>query len=193
MKRTVHDKWKAVTVLLLSIVLTACSTGPSASQSKDRLAKAQAMFAQRCEKAGEKIYRTAGDVEGIYLLKIRPEEINFGNQFSLDDPYGHDFGGEVYIKSFLRGFFAQLINPTPFTPPRVGYSYVEAVDPQNGQRYRYTGEVREHEVISSILMGGTGKKFKVTGFVVDKAPALGAAPQYGVTYSDISTHEEREY
>jgi hypothetical protein len=30
-------------------------------------------------------------------------------------------------------------------------------------------------------------------FVLDKNPASGPAPRYGVTYDDISTRKEREY
>lgn len=30
-------------------------------------------------------------------------------------------------------------------------------------------------------------------FMLDKAPTIGPRPRYGVTYDDISTHEEREY
>jgi len=187
LKRTIHDKWKAVTTLMVSIVLTACAVRPSASGGSDRLAKAQAMFAQRCQSAGEKIYRTVDDVEGVYLLKIRPEKVNYGNQFDLDDPYGHDLGGEAYVGSFLKGFFKKVANPTPFTPPRVGYFYVEAIDPGDGQRYRYTGRLVEPWQTNKSYLKGYIK------FVIDKAPASGAAPRYGVTYDDISTHEEREH
>jgi hypothetical protein len=180
---------------LLSCLLSACATGPSQSDAKERSAKAQAMFAERCKTAGEKIYKTVDGVEGIFLLKLRPGHVNYQNQFALDDPYGRDLLGQGYIKSFIRGSYqAETSGATkPDAPPRFGYLYVEAVDPKDGKRYRYTGEVREHEATSSLLVGGTGKKFKTTGFVLDKVPAPGAAPRYGVTYDDISTHEEREY
>jgi len=181
-----------IAVLLCSLV-AGCAAGPSASSSNERRAKAQAMFAQRCQTAGEKIYRKVDDVEGIFLLKLRPQGINFENQFALNDPYGSDFWGEAYIKSFLKGFFSKPSNPTPYTPPHLGYAYVEAIDLVDGKRYRYTGGVREVEVTSSILVGGTGKQFKTKDFVLDKEPAAGNAPRYGVTYDDISTHEEREY
>lgn len=172
--------------LLLAATLSACSTGPSAIESKERQAKAQALFAQRCQTAGEKIRRTVDGVEGIFLLKIRPEEVNFGDQFKMDDPYGSDFGGEAYIKSFLRGFFETVKNPTPYTPPHLGYLYVEAVD-SDGKRYRYTGRREEPWQTNKAYLQGYIR------FVMDKAPARGAAPRYGVSYDDISTREEREY
>jgi hypothetical protein len=192
--RTIRGKWSVVASLLLTFVLSACATGPNASPSSERLAKAQAMFAQRCQTAGEKIYRTVDDVEGIFLLKLRPDYINYGNQFALDDPYGSDLLGSGYIVSFLRGSFqANVKVDAGSTFKRLGYLYVDAIGPGTDIRYRYTGSVREKEVESSVLVGGTGKKFKSIGFVMDKATAPESAPRYGVTYDDISTREEREY
>ncbi len=151
------------------------------------------MFEERCKKAGEKIYRTEENVEGIFLMKVRPPEINFGKQFVLDDPYGHDSGGELYFKTFFAAFSQPPIIPSPKWRPKQGYHYVEAIDPQDGKRYRYTGGMKEVTHVSSILVGGTGKEFRTKDFVLDKTPAPGKPPRYGVTYDDISTREEREY
>jgi hypothetical protein len=38
-----------------------------------------------------------------------------------------------------------------------------------------------------------GYDLNIYQFVVDKTPTEGPPPRYGVTYDDISTHEEREY
>jgi hypothetical protein len=167
---------------------------PSPRDAKARLARAEAMFKERCKTAGEKIYRTVDNVEGVFLMKIRPEGLNRGNQFELDDPYGSDHGGDAYIKSFLRGFYAPPKEPTINTPPRLAYMWIEAIDPQDGKRYRYTGGMRDVTRTSSVLMGGDGKTtFTSKEFVLDKASAPGPIPRYGVTYDDISTREEREY
>jgi hypothetical protein len=154
------------------------------------------MFKERCQKAGEKIYRTADNVEGVFLLKIRPDRINFGSQFELSDPYGDDLGGDGYILTFLRGSFQANTRgtPAPGSPPRIGYHYVEAIDPAAGKRYRYTGSMKDVDIVSSIGMGGDGRtKYRVTKFAIDKVPASDKPPRYGVTYDDISTREEREY
>jgi hypothetical protein len=74
-----------------------------------------------------------------------------------------------------------------------GFRYVEALDPQDGKRYRYTGAVREVTRISSPLIGGDGKAYTGKAFVLDKTPATGPQPRYGVTYDDISTREDRDY
>ena len=177
----------ALLAILMSGALQGCITASNSAGPQPRLAKAQAMFAERCKNAGEKIYRTVDDVEGIYLLKIRPVGTNYGDQFELDDPYGHDSSGDMYILNFLRGFYHQRTGDlVPGAPLQRGYLYVEAVDPADGLRYRYTPKVEEPWQTNKAYSKG------YTRFVFDKVAATGAAPRYGVTYDDISTHEERE-
>lgn len=75
-----------------------------------------------------------------------------------------------------------------------GYRYIEAIDPGDGKRYRYAGGVKEVTKTASILIGGDGKTtFKTKEFVLDRIPAPGPAPRYGVTYDDISTREDRDH
>jgi hypothetical protein len=182
-------------VLIVGATLSGCAGFGKAAQQKERLAKARAMFEERCKTSGVKVHRKVEGVEGVLLLKVRPEGINRGDQYAMDDPYGRDYGGEAYIASLLRGFHQHGSRGTPAegSPPRLGYDYVDVINPTDGQRYRHTGEVREVEATSSITMGRGGKKFKTTKFVVDNAPAQGDMPSYGVTFDDISTKEERDY
>jgi hypothetical protein len=195
-------RWSAAALrrLALSVlagavaVLTACGApSPSQSEAKqqasERLARAEAMFKERCQKAGQKIHRTVDNVEGVFLLKIRPDRINFGSQFELSDPYGDDHGGSAYIETFLRGSHQATHRgtPAPGSPPRIGYLYVEAIDPADGKRYRYTGRIEEPWQNDKRYLKGYMR------FVIDKVPAPGKPPRYGVTYDDLSTREEREY
>ena len=111
-------------LLSLALLLGACASGPRAAQPSERQAKAMAMWQERCRAAGEKIHRTVEGVEGVYLMKLRPDTVNYGEQFKLDDPYGSDFGGETYILNFLRGFHHQsTVVPYPGSPPRRGYPW----------------------------------------------------------------------
>ncbi len=196
MKRT------TIVALLFSLLLTACAgSGERAHQeaAQARLAKAEAMFQERCKTAGEFIYRTAENVEGVFLLKVR-ERSNFGDQYRMDDPYGHDSTGEDYLKGFfLEPMLHVNRNQSPEVLEKIrrnyqGFRYVEAIDPRDGKRYRYTGSIKEVTSTTSITMGGDGKtQFKTKAFVLDKVPAPNPAPRYGVTYDDISTREERDY
>ena len=187
MRARIPHRWLPAVPLGLSLLVSACGSGPGTPRLNERQIKAQAMFAERCKTAGEKIYKTVENVDGVYLLKIRPTAVNFGEQFRLDDPYGSDLGGDGYILSFLRGFHTPptQLGAEKTSPPRAWYA--EAIDPEDGQRYRYTGRIEEPWQTNKSYLKG------FTRFVLDKVVAPGAAPRYGVTYDDISTREEREY
>lgn len=169
-------------------------------QYKERLAKAKAMFEERCKTAGEKIQKTVEGVDGIYLMKVRTTT-NFGNQFELDDPYGHDSTGDQYLLNFLKGYYHQRNEQlVTGSPPRTGYHYIEAQDSKDGQRYRYTGGMKvvgqkdlNHPNIQRALQ--LDPKFDVNNydFALSKAPVPGTPPRYGVTFDDISTREDREF
>ncbi|MBK6638460.1 MAG: hypothetical protein IPG34_12855 [Rhodocyclaceae bacterium] len=119
--------------------------GAAKPESATRLATAGAMFAERCKSAGVFIHRTAENVEGVFLLKVRPRNVDpdFDDQFQLNDPYGHDSGGDGYIETFVRGSFwaNNKGSLSPGSPQYLGYRYVDAVDPKDGKRYRYTGRI----------------------------------------------------
>jgi hypothetical protein len=98
------------------------------------------------------------------------------------------------LKTFFSGFFKNR------TPPPPGYRYVEAVDPMDGKRHRYTGSIKvvsranpDAPDVKRNLQRNPSYDLNNYGFVLDKVPAPGAPPRYGVTYDDISTREEREY
>lgn len=173
----------------------------SKADAQRRLQVAEEMFKERCKTSGEKIYKTVENVEGIFLMKVRSKEINFGDQFKLDDPYGRDFVGEAYFGSFLRGRYQFESKDIPVgAPSRLGYRYVEAIDPQDGKRYRYTGAIRSVGKMDPTapnvqvdLKRDPNIDLNIYRFVLGKELATGTAPRYGVTYDDISTREEREY
>ena len=202
MKRmTIHSLILGV-LLSLTTLSAWAQKPPTAEDAKARLAKAEAMFQERCKKSGEFIHRTAENVDGILLMKIRPNEINRGDQYKMDDPYGSDHGDDAFIRSFLRGKYANSRpeKPTAMAPPRNAYLYVEAVDPIDGKRYRYTGS---RKVVGKMdanapnvqidLKRNPNFDLNIYAFVLDEVPAPGPAPRYGVTYDDISTREERDY
>jgi hypothetical protein len=167
-----------------------------------RLERAEAMFHERCKKAGVFIHHTAENVDGVFLMKLRPQGINYGDQYAMDDPYGRDLGGDGYIESFAKGSFQANNRGTlnPGSPAYRGYRYVEALDPKDGKRYRYTGSMkvvgRKDETapnVKSKVVRNPNYDLNIYAFVLEKVPAPGSVPRYGVTYDDISTREERDY
>ena len=191
--------------LILGVLVSGCvgqGAGTTTDSPRNRLQIAEAMFQERCKTAGEKIYRTVDNVEGIFIIKVRPTLQNFSNQFEMDDPYGRDLGGDGYILTFLRGSYQAQTTGVPNlgSPPRIGYRYVEAIDPQNGMRYRYTGSMKATRRkdpsapnVQIELKRDPNYDLNIYDFVLDRVPASTPSPRYGVTYDDISTHKEREY
>lgn len=195
-------------VVLLALGVAGCAFGPSKEEVKQqaesnaRAQTAMRMWKERCEtKAGVKIYRTANNVDGIFLMKIR-NTTNYDDQFGMNDPYGHDSTGDNYILNFLKGFYHQRSDQSypAGSPPRAGFKFVEAIDPKDGVRYRYTGGKKAvdqvdltHPNIQRLLKEDPNMDINIYRFVMDKAPAKGPRPRYGVTYDDISTREERDH
>lgn len=171
-------------------VLVGCSLGPPRGQLSERQITARAMWQERCKKSGEFIHQTVDGVEGVVLLKLRQENSNFEDQFLMEDLYGSDVGGLGYIESFLRG--GLLDGSLNFGAGREaqrqrGYLYVDATDPSDGQRYRYTGRLEEPWQTDKSYSQGYIR------FKVERKPAPEPMPRYGVTFEDISTRQEREY
>ena len=166
-----------------------------------RYRAAAAHFEKRCNTvAGETILRTVDNVEGLLLLKVRPKRFNPYDQ-NAEDPYGQDLRGDGYIISFLdgRNEKGSLVENFPHDPAdrylepwkrhriavKWGYRYVDAVDPKDGKRYRYTAYMDEVWKHNPAYLEG------VLRFTLRKQPAPEPPPRYGVTYEDITTPEER--
>lgn len=170
--------------LAASLLLLSCGDASGIDKSQQR--RAMALWEERCKTSGEFIHQTVTGVEGIALLKVR-SSTNHGDQFRLDDPYGHDSMNEQYLLNFLRGFYHQdgAASPRGFAP-RTGYVFVEAHDPKDGRLYRYTGRFEEPWLTNKSYLKGYIR------FVLDKAPIEAFTARYGVSFDDISTREERE-
>jgi len=178
-----------------SFLVLLLATWPFSSSDADARSSnaAHALFQQRCLSAGQRIHKTVKDVDGVFLLKLRPSAQNFGNQFRLDDPYGRDYVEDGYIESFLRAHHelhaevARLKNRAHTPREQVGYEFVEAGSPKDGKRHRYTAFIDQP--------GKTVPQYVIDYLRVQLAssPASGAPPRYGVTYDDISTTEDRQH
>lgn len=185
--------------------------------TKLRMTEGKALFEEKCRAvAGEKIYKTVPDVEGLLLLKVRPKH---GEREQSDwmwpgAAFAREAYGNGYIETFL-GFeeaFGSDGKPRPITknnrgyisvtqrPDSLpGYRWVEVLDEKGGKRYRYTGSekiVGKKDAsaynVQLALKKDPNYDLNVYQWSLDRVPAPGAAPRYGVTFEDHVIPEERK-
>ena len=145
-----------------------------AHEYKQRYAKAKALFDERCKTAGEKIYRTVEGVEGLLLMKVRPEKINFSDQYAMDDPYGTDYSGDGYPSSMLwgRNEKGELRGTVKGGNT---YKFVVARSKDKDKYLRYElGEPKSNGEFETIKTSTSN------------------APRFGVTFEDLSKPIDRE-
>ncbi len=78
------------------------------NERKAKYEAAKAVFDEQCKQAGEKIYRTVDNVDGIMLLKVRGrEEHEIGRDWGLaaDPMWSHAAIAELEIGDYVRNFF----------------------------------------------------------------------------------------
>ncbi|WP_427551146.1 hypothetical protein ACQE3D_18150 [Methylomonas sp. MS20] len=195
------------------------------------MTKALDRYHELCKGSGEKIYRTVDGVDGVFLMKIELDPSSGISQYSNDakSPYeslgdfypamgiytnDHAVGYmdfDSYIKSFLNdgGFGLQCwVGNTNRCKQQPAFKYVEAIDPGDGKRYRYTVSWQRHDKVRgkewSELLRKVGyiprelleptKHDDGTWYdlVLTREPAGDPPPRYGVTYDDLETPEERK-
>jgi hypothetical protein len=188
---------------------TGCGPDRQATAEHKRMTeiaqKARALYEEKCKTvAGEKIYRTVPDVEGIVLLKVRPQAGSRewadlmwpGAAFALESP------ADGYITTFLGYEHSSSQNGEPVTSQHrgyvntdffkdtpannlPGYRYVDVIDEKDGKRYRYKGRWDEPWKTDSSY------STSYVRFSLDKSPASEPSPRYGVTFEDHLNPEER--
>ena len=151
--------------------------------------KSRAVFEELCKTAGEKIYRTADNVEGVTLLKVWDRETihkedKLWKYAGLPEQYGKD----SYIEGFLKWrvkiitegnekYDDVLFSPEDQNHPYIlqgRYSYVD-VKQKNGTFLRYT------------LGDNLNQNYRmISNFT--KSPA-----RYAVTFENPIVPEEREH
>ncbi len=168
-----------------------------AKDYKERHAKAQALFDERCKTAGEKVYRTVDNVEGVLLLNVRSRGISAS---VLDDPSWSDAalpnepGQDGYIMTFLwweqfqdkrnqRGY----LNNSPSDRP--GFRFVDVRD-QSGAIYRYRLVLPEAREMSRALVSGPPARYAVSFTnMTDPADRQFWVAGTRVTLTDTQTNE----
>ena len=131
---------------------------------------AKARFDQLCQNAGEKIYRTADNVDGILLLKVRGDDEKYqDNSYNpLKDQMWEDAAvqsesrRENYIKSFLP------------SRSNIFYSYVDVLQ-------------KDQSVIRYMAWSKNGS------WIVDKQTNPHPRARYAVTYENDISWENRKH
>ena len=101
---------------------------------------AKARFDQLCQNAGEKIYRTADNVDGILLLKVRGDDEKYqSNSYNpLKDQMWEDaaINSEAWRAGYINSFFSKAMRSWHNSP---GYKYVDVLQ-KDGSIIRYSGD-----------------------------------------------------
>ncbi len=199
---------RRLAVALAVIATASCAQAPQPVEreaTQARMTDGKTLFEEKCATvAGERIYRKVENVEGLLLMKLRPQageaqwksrdwpgaafaRESFGDEF-ITTFLGYEYGGEVLGGAFepvrpdYRGFIST--NRRPGGLP--GYRWVEVIDEKDGKRYRYTGRWEEPWQKDKNWLKGYIK------FYLDKSPSPSPTPpRYGVTYEDHVIPEER--
>ena len=133
---------------------------------------AKARFDQLCQNAGEKIYRTADNVDGILLLKVRGDDEKYQDSFYNprkdqmweDAAVESEFDREAYIEEFLL----------PYTSSFPRYIYADVLQ-KNGLVIRYSRQ-REDQ-----------------NWVMEQQPTPHPRARYAVTYENDISWENRKH
>ena len=127
----------AAAILILFVWIIPKQLGPSkeeiqAQEEWDRKYKeAEAVFNEQCKTAGEKIYRTVDNVEGIMLLKVVPESTVSADAKTRDPMWDNAALQENEGIRFI-GKFLGLYGGS-------SYNYVDVLQPNQSDIIRYTG------------------------------------------------------
>ncbi len=174
--------------------------GAQRDAAQERLDASMALFQERCKTAGERITRTVENVEGVVWMKWRDQEVNYQDQFKLDDPYGADCGLEGCIVLLLKSKDAASRFPESAKRHAGRYDYVQSIDPEDGRPYQYTGhpksvkEESPEEFSRYVRSTGIGAEPDGSYLALKKTLLVnGLTARYGVTWDDISTREDREH
>ncbi|WP_300449309.1 hypothetical protein [Accumulibacter sp.] len=178
-----------------------------------KVQEAKAYYQEKCDQvAGLRIYKTVPDVEGLLLLKVRPERTDR----QLADPMwpGAAFGREVYGDSYITSFLGYeyravkdgvvsswrgYINVDKRPGGLPGYRWVEVIDEKDGQRYRYSGSVKvvgkkdtTAYNVQLALKKDPDYDLNVYRWSLDKSLSPSKTPpRYAVTFEDHVIPEER--
>ena len=211
---------RQIAAALLAVALAACGDATELGtwgRAKPRMTDGKTLFEEKCRTvAGEKIYRKVENVEGLLLMKVRPQagDREWSDRDWPGAAFARESTGDEFITKFLGYEHASNAagRDDPITPTNrgyvgtdrrpgglPGYRWVEVIDAKDGRRYRYSGSNR---VVGRKDVNAPNVKIdlerdptydlNIYGWVLDKTRSPSPTPpRYGVTYEDHVIPEER--
>jgi hypothetical protein len=167
---------------------------------RSKLARAQALFEKRCKTAGEKIYKTVEDVEGVLLINPRPQQVqgrDEADQNWIGAGLPTEATGNQYIMNFLfygvaeSGNTIRSLNSGGTAGP--SGSIAAGVAPEGTRGYRYV-DIEENGIRSRYSLRplrsytSNGDPLEAYG---KREVATYSPPLYSVTYENIVDPEGR--
>jgi len=137
--------------------------------------------------AGEFIYKTVENVEGLYLMRprIRPTDYELEHLYSLEDPYGAVETGASKPQDYL------------IQPPFGRYEFLETSSSSNESRasqphfIRYFHGNPQNSKRDFVFMKGSHSER--VPYVVEMVPTDELRSHYGYTWRGIERPHDREY
>lgn len=179
--------------LLGNIAYGAIQDAIATADFKRRQGESLAIYEAHCKQAGLHIHKTVEDVQGIVLMKWRP---NFGSeslQFDPGDMVSHFCSGEECIVNLLTPTQGLELDPHRKAVSNAGvhayggYQFVESIDPRSGRMFRYRLQ----------LYRPKERDPKWGEWVVErelvKTPITHYSVRYGITWDEISTQDDRSH
>ncbi|MBP3220476.1 MAG: hypothetical protein J6M43_00350 [Neisseriaceae bacterium] len=129
----------------LSLKIMEIKERPIKEAAEKRYNEARAVFDEQCKKAGEKIYRTVDNVDGVMLLKARrredleEHERDKGWGLTADPMYSHAAIAELEIGDYIGSFLGNSGE---------NYSFVDILEKDGSiSRYKYNKVKKDEEIV----------------------------------------------
>jgi len=101
---------------------------------------ARKVFYTRCSTAGEKVYKTADNVEGVLLMNIRGLNGRNNDLYWPDAALPFEGEGDSYIRSFLTTVYGNYVRNKGYIYKYNNYRYVDVKEVNGIMRYRIDTE-----------------------------------------------------
>lgn len=170
------------------------------AEYRSKLSKAEALFEERCKTAGEMIYKTVENVEGVLLINPRPQQLqgkDEADQNWIGAGMSAESTGNQYIMNFLFYGVAEtgqaIRSLSPGGTPGPAGSIAAGITPKGMRGYRYV-DVEENGVRNRYslrpLLSYTSKGDPLEAYG-KREPSTYAQPLYAVAYENIVDPEGR--